>query len=89
MKYNLRTHNGLEIDLIIENQSRLVPFEIKLSKSPNPAMAKPIHHFKRQFSKLNIGEGMLISLVGEKFRISEEVICLGFSDYLNHLKKFI
>jgi hypothetical protein len=55
--YYLRTHNGLEIDLLIERENRLYPFEIKITKTLSLHYAKPIERFKRLFSKLNIGKG--------------------------------
>jgi len=60
--FYLRTHNELEIDFIIEKNTQIFPFEIKLSKSPNMNMARPMERFKKIFSKLDIRPGKIICL---------------------------
>ncbi|MFP4536128.1 MAG: ATP-binding protein [Spirochaetaceae bacterium] len=40
--FHLRTHDGLEIDLIIRYQGRLIPIEIKARRTAHPEDAAPI-----------------------------------------------
>jgi hypothetical protein len=44
--YFWRTSAGTEVDLVVETESGLVPIEVKLAATPNPAMAKGIEAFR-------------------------------------------
>jgi len=85
--FYVRTHNKVEIDLIIEKEMRIFPFEIKLNKSPGMQFAGPIEQYRRIFSKLNIAEGKIISLSDEKTTLTENVSVEPLDDFLNWLKK--
>jgi len=45
-----RTAAGLEVDIIVETQRKLVPIEVKLSATPRPEMAAAIASFNKDFS---------------------------------------
>ena len=47
--YFWRTAEGVEVDLILEIQSKLLPIEIKLSSTPRIEMAIGISRFKKDF----------------------------------------
>ncbi len=49
-----RTAAGNEVDFLVETGGKLVPIEVKLSATPNPAMAGSIREFRR-----NMGEAAL------------------------------
>lgn len=49
-----RTAAGNEVDFLVETGGKLVPIEVKLSATPNPAMAASIREFRR-----NTGEAAL------------------------------
>lgn len=83
--YYLRTSNGLEVDLIIEQNNLLHPYEIKLSKSPRISMTKNLKAFGELFSSLNPSNGKLISLSGDSFPVSQAVDGISFFDYVNSL----
>ncbi|MBU0479149.1 ATP-binding protein [bacterium] len=83
--FYLRTHNDVEIDLIIESNLKLYPFEIKLSKTPNLGMAKPIETFKKLFPKLKIGDGSVISLSKQEVPLTKNVSTISVNSYLKHL----
>lgn len=86
--FYLRTHNNLEIDLIIENNLELFPFEIKLTKTPNMRMAGPIENFKNNFSRLKIKEGRIITLSDDNIPLTKNISVLNIDSYLQYLKKF-
>ena len=87
--FYLRTHNNLEIDLIIENNLELYPFEIKLTKTPNIRMADSIERCKKIFSKLKINTGRIISLAQNDINLTKNVSVMGLNSYLRYLKRFI
>lgn len=84
--YYLRTHTGLEIDMLIERQGVLYPIEWKLSATPTLHMVKPMEQVKNLFSKLPIRSGFVVSLSDKKFPLTREVIALGVDDYLSWLR---
>lgn len=56
-----RSHDGLEVDLIIQIGDKIHPIEIKRSTTPKPAFLDPLNRFKQiAGAGLNIGEGLLI-----------------------------
>lgn len=87
--YYLRTHNNIEIDLIIEKNLQLYPFEIKLTKTPNVGMASPIERFKKIFSKLKINTGSVISISEENVALTKNVSVINMDSYLRQLEKIL
>ncbi|MDO9463914.1 MAG: ATP-binding protein [bacterium] len=87
--FYLRTHNGMEVDLIIEKDMQLFPFEIKLTKTPSMGIAAPIERFKKIFSKLNVSSGKIVSLTDEDMPLTESVSALTVNSYLKCLDSFI
>jgi predicted AAA+ superfamily ATPase len=83
--YYLRTHNGVEVDLIIEQKGTVFPLEIKLTKTPNRKMAEPIERFKKIFSKLDVRKGKIISLSEEEMLLSKDVSLQGLHSLLSEL----
>ena len=58
--YYLRTQDNLEVDLLIETGLRtLIPVEIKLTKTPKPAMAGNIEKIRRALPKLKFQAGRI------------------------------
>lgn len=61
--YYLRTHNQLEIDLLIEQSiGTIYPIEVKLTKTPKPSMFRPFQRLKNIFPHLRVEQARLISL---------------------------
>jgi hypothetical protein len=84
--YYLRTNNGLEIDLLIEQAFKtLVPVEIKLQKTPHVSMGSNIVRFKEIFSDLVVTEGIIISLTDKSMPLQAEVSAIPFDDYLKKI----
>jgi len=83
--FYVRTHNDLEIDLIIEKNLRLYPFEVKITRTPNLGMAGPIERFKNIFSKLNIDRGRIVSLSESDYPLTKDVSVIGVDSYLKQL----
>ena len=85
--FYLRTHNNLEIDLIIEKNFEIFPFEIKLTKTPKIGMAKSLERFKANFPKLKINTAKIITLCEEDIPLTKNVSVLNFDSYLRSLGK--
>lgn len=79
----LRTHNGLEVDLILEREvGTVIPAECKMTKTPKISMASNIDRFRSVFDKLNVQDGRLLTLVSSDRFIKRDVKAV-------HLKEFI
>lgn len=85
--FYLRTHNELEVDLMVERANKIYPFEIKLTKTPNIVMAKSLERFKRTFTKLNIEKGRVVSLSKEEGPLTRNVDLISFDNYLEAILK--
>lgn len=84
--YYLRTANGLEVDLLIEPTAGLmIPVEIKLTKTPMPALARNLEAFRELFAPLAPAPGMLITLAGESRRLTRETTAITLDDYFTRL----
>jgi len=87
--FYLRTHNQLEIDLIIERGVELYPVEIKFTKTPVVGMANPITRFKKIFSKLNIKRGTILTLAKENYSLTNTVGVSSLDNFLSWLCRLI
>ena len=88
--YYLRTHNGLEIDLLVEGANGgLHAFELKLSKTPRPGMALSLERFVDVFRGLNPESGSLVSLSANTIALTRLATSLSFSDYLETIKNIM
>lgn len=84
--FYIRTHNEVEVDLIIEKNLLLFPFEIKLNKSPNIEMAKSLSRFKRIFSRLKVMPAKILSLSNEEVILQKDISVQSLDNYLSWLK---
>lgn len=85
--YYLRTHNGLEVDLLIEGPGLcLHPVEIKLSKTPKASMASGIIRFRALFPQLDVRAGHILSLCDTPTPLTADVGVLPFDAYIELLE---
>ncbi len=66
-----RTKEGHEVDLIIEEEGKLFPVEIKMSMTPDMNMAKGI----QQLNKLsnNVNKGAIVCLAESEYPLNREI----------------
>lgn len=85
--YYLRSYNNLEVDLLIEGKNlKLHPCEVKMTKTPKPQMADPIHRFKALFPKLPVGEGRILCLAENDLQLTREAKVQPLSSYWSWMK---
>ncbi len=87
--YFLRTSNNQEIDLLIQSGDKIYPFEIKVTKTPKPAMLKSIDSIKILFPKMNIQKAHLICMIDKGFPITKDANVINLDEYLNLLRKVL
>jgi len=85
--YYIRTHNNLEVDLIIEKDMEIYPCEIKMRMTPRMEDALNIIRLRETFNKLNIGTGRIISLNDETFVMKKNIFAVAFVEYIDWLGK--
>ncbi|MCP4697128.1 MAG: ATP-binding protein [Gammaproteobacteria bacterium] len=61
--YYWRSHDGLEVDLLVQSEKGLIPVEIKLTATPSARHIQPIERFKRLAGADACDSGMLICRV--------------------------
>ena len=84
--YYLRLPTGLEVDLLIERDTRLFPYEIKLTKTPRLAMADALRRLTSLFPKLPLQPGGLLCLAEDRVPLSKNVSIQPLTDYWRWLK---
>lgn len=63
--YYWRSHDGLEVDLVVAIAGKLQPIEVKLTATPTPRHLEPIERFKRLAPGRVVDRGVLVCGVPE------------------------
>jgi len=77
--YFWRTATGVEVDVIIEVQGKLIPIEVKLSATPKPAMAEGIRIFQTDFLS-KASSGFVITPGSTRLPLGNGIIALPFGE---------
>ncbi len=77
--YFWRSHDGLEVDLLIRARGKLYPAEIKLTATPTLKHLEPLERFKKLAREKAAETGVLVCRVAEKKPICpmENLLCPG------------
>jgi uncharacterized protein len=75
--YFWRTSIGVEVDIVVETDTRLIPIEAKLSATPRPAMADAIRRFREDLGKV-VGQGYVVHPGKLRLPLAPEVTALPF-----------
>jgi uncharacterized protein len=76
--YFWRTAAGLEVDLILDAEARLIPMEVKLTATPRPEMANAIGVFRKDFGE-RVGPGYVVHTGNMLLPLGNDVLALPFS----------
>ncbi|MGD2113812.1 MAG: ATP-binding protein [Acidobacteriota bacterium] len=79
--YYWRSHDGLEVDLLLRAGNRLVPVEIKLTATPNPRHVQPLERFKRMAGNAATDEGVLVCRVRERRPLPHGNVALPWNEF--------
>lgn len=74
-----RASTGMEVDLLIEDQTEWIAVEVKASSTPRPEMAKSLHSLQRTLGD-KIGKSYLIHSGDIHLPLGEGVVALPFCD---------
>ncbi len=59
-----RSHDGLEVDLVLETRGRILPVEVKLTATPSPGHTRPLSRFQNLVGE-TCDPGLLVCRVKE------------------------
>ena len=74
--YHWRTRGGAEVDLLLEINGTLYPFEIKLSSNPGKRHCSGIHALRKRHPNANIAPAALICSIPKPRWLSPNVVAL-------------
>jgi len=74
-----RTESGDEVDFVVETAGRLVPIEVKLSKSPKPAHTRGLDRFRTLYS--DAAPALLVCLTDEAVRLDRATTAVPFERF--------
>lgn len=77
--YFWRTSIGAEVDIIVEQDHKFVPIEVKVSSTPRPGMAFSIKKFQKDFGERAL-PGYVIHPGTVKLPLGENVKALPLSE---------
>jgi len=75
--YFWRTAAGREVDLLIEEQGRLIPVEVKLTSTPHPHIGAQIHALREDLGD-RIGPGFVVHAGDIELPLGREVSAIPF-----------
>ena len=76
--YFWRTSSGIEVDIVIDSGTQLIPIEVKLSATPRPEMAYGIISFRNDFGK-RARQGHVIHPGDVLLPLGDNIIALPFA----------
>lgn len=80
-----RSHDGLEVDLILEIKGKIYPIEIKKTSSPNSNHAKNLNAFTNIAKSLDCSSGLIVCCIEGSQPLPFQVIAMGWKEYLSWL----
>jgi predicted AAA+ superfamily ATPase len=74
--HHWRSAGGAEVDLLVEREGVLYPFEMKLTANPSPRDASGLIAFRAAHQSLRIAVGAILCAVDRPRWITEEIVAL-------------
>jgi uncharacterized protein len=88
--YFLRITGGPEIDLLVEGPAaEMLPVEIKMTATPNMAMAASLEKALREFRGVNAGKARIACLCREPVPLHRAITAVPMGDFLSELRAFV
>jgi predicted AAA+ superfamily ATPase len=81
-----RSHDGLEVDLIIQTGTRFLPVEIKLTATPTLRHLEPLNRFRQLAGANAAGGGILICRAEQKTALPNNNLVLPWREFPHWLQ---
>ncbi len=79
--YFWRSHDGLEVDLLIRAKGKLYPVEIKLTATPTIKHITPLERFKKLAPEESAKIGVLVCRVDQKIKLPKGNLALPWQEF--------
>lgn len=76
-----RSHDGLEVDLIVQGKQGLIPIEIKLTATPQPQHTEGLRRFRALAGESACGAGMLVCRVAQEQPMPHGVVAIPWQKF--------
>lgn len=76
-----RSHDGLEVDLIVQGESGLIPVEIKLTATPLPRHTESLRRFRALAGPEQCGPGVLVCRVPQTQALPHGMTALPWQEF--------
>jgi uncharacterized protein len=84
-----RSHDGLEVDLIIQSKGKLVPIEIKLTTTPTANHLDSLKRFRTLAGEENCEPGILVCRVPQRQAMPFGITAIPWQEFSGWIKKGI
>ena len=84
-----RSHDGLEVDLIVQGQGALIPIEIKLTATPQPQHTESLRRFRALAGENQCSAGALVCRVPQAQPLPHGVTALPWQEFPGWLNRQI
>jgi uncharacterized protein len=74
-----RTSRGMEVDILVEDGTRLIPVEVKLSSTPRPEMARGIQALREDLGK-RVAAGYVVHMGDVRLPMAPGVTAIPFRE---------
>ncbi len=79
--YFWRSHDGLEVDLIVQIGSKLYPVEIKLTATPTLRHTEPLNRFKKLAGRDAADTGLIVCRADKTAHLPQNNIAMPWQDF--------
>lgn len=87
--YFWRSHDGLEVDVLIHTRGKIYPIEIKLTSTPNPHHLKSVDKFKKLAGNEAAKTGVIICRVDKEQLLPNNNLAIPWFELPAYLEKII
>lgn len=85
--YFWRSHDGLEVDLLIRAADKLIPVEVKLTATPTPRHVQPLERFKQLADDTAAQQGVLVCRVTARRPLPHGHVALPWHEFPGWLRE--
>lgn len=85
--YFWRSHDGLEVDLLIRAADKLIPVEVKLTATPTPRHIQPLERFKQLADDTAAQQGVLVCRVTARRPLPHGHVALPWHEFPGWLRE--
>jgi len=87
--YFWRSHDGLEVDLLVQTRKGLLPIEAKLSATPTLKHVEPMERFKNLAGSEAAGSGLLVCRVRQATPLPHGNLAIPWTEFPAYVRKAI